>query len=279
MAIKKSGSFTARLSKWRAWIQAAFLLLWLDPMMLRMHGVCSPVFHCYSCPWALFACPIGVLANFSAIHVFPFVAVGTLVAVAVTFGTLVCGWACPFGFLQDLIGRIPTPKFELPAWMGYTRYVVLVSMVLAIPFFFGESHPLFFCRLCPAGALEAALPNTISTALSGPETVWPTAGKIAVFVLVVIAMFLVRRPWCALFCPLGAIFSLGNHVSLFYLQFRKDTCNDCNLCNSLCSYGGPAPSRTGDQRCIRCLDCTRCDTITLGSVFSDSGKSQDTEQP
>ena len=60
------------LARWRSWVQAAFLLAWLDPFLLRMHGICSPVFHCYSCPLATFACPIGILAQYSACTSFPF---------------------------------------------------------------------------------------------------------------------------------------------------------------------------------------------------------------
>ncbi len=76
MAKNKSGTVASKLARWRSWVQAGFLLAWLDPLMLRMHTVCSPVFHCYSCPLATFACPIGVLANFSAIHLIPFAALG-----------------------------------------------------------------------------------------------------------------------------------------------------------------------------------------------------------
>ena len=83
MAIHKKGPGPARLARWRIWIQSVFALIWLDGLsnFVRMHSFCSPVFHCYSCPWASFACPIGVIANFSALHMFPFIAVGTLVAV------------------------------------------------------------------------------------------------------------------------------------------------------------------------------------------------------
>ena len=115
---------TGRLARWRIWVQLGFLFAWLNPMV-RMHSVCSPVFHCYSCPLATFACPIGVLANFSALHVFPFLAVGTLLVVGATLGGFVCGWVCPFGLVQDLVGKIPTPKYEIPGWMGYTRFLVL----------------------------------------------------------------------------------------------------------------------------------------------------------
>ena len=124
-----------------------------------------------------------------------------------------CGWACPFGFLQDVIARIPTRKFTLPAWMGCFRYGVLAVFVLAIPFLWGEEHPLFFCRLCPAGALEAALPNVARLAVAGQAIVWPTAAKSIILVLTLVAMLFTWRPWCTLFCPLGAIYGLLNRVS------------------------------------------------------------------
>ena len=54
-----------RFIRARHLVQAAFLLAWLGPFGLRLHYLCGPVFHCYACPLATFACPIGVLANFS----------------------------------------------------------------------------------------------------------------------------------------------------------------------------------------------------------------------
>ncbi len=150
MAKKKSGSMASRLARWRWWIQAGFLFAWLDPFMLRMHTVCSPVFHCYSCPLATFACPIGVLANFSAVHLIPFAALGTLIFLAAAFGSFVCGWACPFGFLQDLIARIPTRKFTLPSWMGCFRYVSLIGLGICRAIFLGGRTSFVFLPSLPS---------------------------------------------------------------------------------------------------------------------------------
>jgi ferredoxin-type protein NapH len=251
-------------------VQAGFLLAWLDPWMLRFHNVCSPVFHCYSCPLATFACPIGVLANFSAIQMFPFLALGTLLVVGAVFGSFVCGWACPFGFLQDLIARVPTPKFRLPAWLGGIRYGVLAVFVLVIPFLWGEEHPLFFCRLCPAGALEAAVPNMARLAATGQPIVWPTAAKSAVLILILIAMFFTWRPWCTLFCPLGAIYGLLNRVSALFLRFHPDSCRGCERCRSLCLDGARPERRVDGLRCVRCLECSRCDAVSVETIFTRS---------
>ena len=38
MANKKSTSLTARLARWRIWVQGTFLFVWLAPM-LRVHTV------------------------------------------------------------------------------------------------------------------------------------------------------------------------------------------------------------------------------------------------
>jgi len=268
----KLNNLSSKLITYRIWIQSAFLLLWLDPLGLRLHGMCSPVFHCYSCPLATFACPIGVLANFSALHIFPFIAVGLLIVVGALVGSLLCGWACPFGLLQDLLAKIPTPKFDLPKWTGNFRYVVLVVTVLAVPYFFGKDHPLFICSICPAGALEAAVPNIAKLAAAGQTIVWPSTAKIIITVLIVAAMFINRRPWCRIFCPLGAIFSLFNRISAFFLRFDAEKCNNCLQCHKVCKYGIEPEKSPNDVRCNRCLECTNCpqNALSLASVFKKS---------
>ena len=272
--VKKTrlGRFSAKLLGWRMWIQSAFLLVWLDPLGMRYHTMCSPVFHCYACPLSTFACPIGVIAQFSALHIFPFIAVGLLIAVGAFLGTLICGWVCPFGFLQDLFAKVPTPKFDPPKWTGYFRYVMLIGTVLAIPYFFGEGHPLFVCRICPAGALEAAVPTMVKQAATGQDVAWPNAIKLSILVLFLIAVFFVRRPWCRVLCPLGAIFSLFNRFSAFFLHFNKDKCTDCKRCHKLCEYGIEPEKSPNDLRCIRCLECTQCgpDALNFGSIFEKS---------
>ena len=268
--VKKSiSNLSSKLLGWRMWIQTAFLLVWLDPLGLRLHTMCSPVFHCYACPLSTFACPIGVLAQFSALHVIPFIAIGLLVTVGILFGTLICGWVCPFGFLQDLLARIPTPKYDLPKFTGYFRYVMLIGTVFLVPYFFGEGHRLFICRICPAGAIEDAIPNMVSQAMTGQPIAWPNFIKLTILVLFIIAVFFVKRPWCRVLCPLGAIFSLFNRFSAFFLRFDAGKCTHCEQCHKLCEYGIQPEKSPNDLSCIRCLECTKCSpqALTLGSLF------------
>jgi polyferredoxin len=265
---KKSLFSAARVARWRWWIQGGFLLFWLDPLSLRMHNVCGPVFHCYGCPMAAFACPIGVLANFSSWHVISFAPIGMFLVIGAIFGSFVCGWACPFGFLQDLLHKIPTPKFRLPSWLSAFRYFTLVGLVFAVSYFYGQQHDLFFCKLCPAGALEGAVPSVIQSAWNGNDIVWPSAIKISILLVVIGVSLFTWRPWCMLLCPLGAIYSLFDPISVFFLRFRKTQCIECVNCRGKCRDQAESEYTVDGLRCVRCLDCSNCRAISLQTAFT-----------
>lgn len=77
-------------------------------------SVCVPVLNCYSCPGALGACPIGSLQSTLAGTAlkFPFYVVGLLLLFALCLGRVICGWLCPFGLVQDLLYKLPSPKLR-----------------------------------------------------------------------------------------------------------------------------------------------------------------------
>ena len=111
-------------------------------MHLNLFGIslkkfCTPGFNCHACAWSTCACPIGVVAYGAANRTLPVLAISTLVAIGIVFGRLVCAFVCPFGFFQDLLHRIPSPKLKLPRFLNYGRYLALVLLVFVLPFAFG----------------------------------------------------------------------------------------------------------------------------------------------
>jgi polyferredoxin len=259
-----------KLSRWRPWVQTGFLGLWLAPVGAWLHGIPGCVFHCYSCPWSSFACPVGVLANYAALFPvvgeLPYLLIGLLLLVGAVGGSLVCGWACPFGFLQDLLGKLSARKINLPAWTGHLRYGVLVGLVLLLPMTLGyrgvpfENQIISICRLCPAGALEAGLPYSLQSLANGDGWIM-SWGKTLILLAFLLSAIFVHRVWCRVFCPLGGLLALFNRFSLFHLRFNAKACTECNLCRSRCSMGVKVDEKVNVTGCIRCLECTTCGAL------------------
>ncbi len=259
-----------KLKRLRPWVQTGFLGVWLAPLGQWLHGIPSCVFHCYSCPLSSFACPIGVMANYAALmpvaFEVPYLLLGLLLLVGATTGSLACGWSCPFGFLQDLLAKIPIRKVALPAWVGHTRYVVLLGLVIALPLVLGfkgipfGDQVISICRLCPAGALEAGLPHSTESYLAGNG--WPMSWYKS---LILVAFFgsalFIHRPWCRILCPLGGLLALFNRFSLFHLRFNPKECVECNLCRSRCQMGVNVDQNVNVSGCIRCLECSTCGAL------------------
>ena len=88
--------------------------------LFQWHWICFPVFNCHSCPTSVFACPLGVIGQFAGVGVIPLAVVGTVALAGLIAGRMLCGWACPFGLLQDLLYKVPYVKFSIPSW---TRFI------------------------------------------------------------------------------------------------------------------------------------------------------------
>ena len=268
-----------RLMRLRPWVQTGFAVAWLAPLGRWFHGIPGCTFHCYSCPWSLLGCPVGIAANYAALFPvtfeIPYLLLGVLLLVGAAVGSLVCGWACPFGFLQDLIGKLTPKKLALPYWVGYFRYAVLVGLVVALPMFYGsrgvpfEEQSVSICRLCPAGALEAGLPYSLSSLMRGEG--WLMSGlKSAILAGFILSALVVQRPWCRLLCPLGGILALFNRWSLFHLRYNPHACVECDLCRSRCSMGVHLDQKANVSGCIRCLECTTCGALEPKFAFLGS---------
>ena len=105
-----------------------------------LKSVCVPGLNCYSCPGAVGACPIGSLQSFlGALRFrFPYYVIGMLIFFGALLGRTVCGFLCPFGWLQELLNAVPllrkTDRFALDKPLRCLKYVVL-ALLLTMPGF------------------------------------------------------------------------------------------------------------------------------------------------
>lgn len=236
-------------------------------------SICVPGLNCYSCPGALGACPLGSLQNTLAGTAlrFPAYALGLLVLFGVLLGRTVCGWLCPFGLVQELLYKVPVPKFKKNAFtsrLTYLKYLVGLIFVVALPviilFTTGTGSPAFCSFICPAGTLEAALPLLATH----PELRAGLGGlfllKATILVAVLGSACFIYRPFCRFLCPLGAWYGFFNKFAYFGIKVDKLRCNHCGACARYCKMD---VKLAGDKECICCGNCRKIcphQAISLG---------------
>lgn len=222
---------------------------------------CNPGINCYSCPAASLACPIGAMqaVGGSPRYGFSFYVVGFVLALGVLFGRAICGYICPFGFLQELIHKIPSPKKRVPKPLTYIKYVLLGGLVLLLPALvtdqYGIGSPAFCEFICPAGTLEGGLPIL----LTHPELRMQLGGifilKVAILVLTIVGCILCCRFFCKIMCPLGAIYGLLNKISFYRLHVQQSSCISCGKCSNICPMDVDPVVHPDSAECIRCGKC------------------------
>lgn len=247
-------------------------------------GVCVPGLHCYSCPGAIGACPIGALQQSlgaSSLKL-PFYVVGCLLAFGALFGRTICGWACPFGFIQDMLDKLGRflriPKMRKSAFarkLSYLKYAVLALVVigplvtLAID---GVASPLFCTYICPAGTIAGvALVSTSPDlqAIVGVLFTWKTA----VLAAIVIAAMAIYRPFCRFLCPLGALYGFFNRFCALRYVVDENACTNCGACVEACRMDA---AHVSDHECIQCGVCKKacaCGAIRFSISRSSSNES------
>ncbi len=227
-----------------------------------LKNICTPGLNCYSCPGASGACPLGSLQNSlsNTEKRAPYYVFGILLLYGILFGRFICGFLCPFGFIQELLHKIKTPKLKKNRFtrvFSWFKYVILVFLVFVVPILYGlRNVPLpGFCKyICPAGTIEGAfglLSNRVNEselARLGPLFTW----KFILTVSIIVGCIFIYRMFCRFLCPLGAIYGLFNRFSILGIKLEKPKCTDCGLCISHCKMD---IKHVGDHECISCGEC------------------------
>lgn len=278
---KNKNRFSKQLSRFRGWIQAAATLLTNIHLPNFIKGgiyqgkgkaVCVPGLNCYSCPGAAGACPIG---SFQAVvgsskFRFSYYITGFLILLGVLLGRFICGFLCPFGWLQELLHKIPGKKLSTKKLkpLTYLKYAILLLAVVLLPAIVVNDLSMgdpFFCKyICPQGVLEGAIPlaavnEGIRSAL-GPLF----NRKLIILIVVVVLSVLFYRPFCKWICPLGAFYALMNKVSLLGIKVDEHKCVSCGKCARVCKMDVDVTKSPNHTECIRCGKCiTACPTDAI----------------
>ena len=243
----------------------------------NLKKICVPGMNCYSCPGAKGSCPIGSLQAVigNSKYKISYYIVGILFFIGALVGRFVCGWLCPFGLIQDLLHKIPFFKkvetFKFDKHLRKLKYIILLVFVIILPLFLvdilGQGSP-YFCKLiCPIGMLEGGLPLVLLNKSMRSAIGFLYYWKGIILIVTLLLSIIIYRPFCKYICPLGAIYSIFNPISIFRYRLDKDKCINCGKCKKVCQMNIDPVENCNHLECIRCGRCKNAcpvDAISYG---------------
>ena len=271
---KKLGGISAFFARFRGWIQAIAALgtnihlpNFFKGTIYQGKGklVCVPGLNCYSCPGAAGTCPIGAMQAVigSSKFKFAYYITGFLILLGVLLGRFICGFLCPFGWLQDLIHKIPGKKLSTKKLrpLRFVKYGILLVFVILLPLLItndlGMGDPYFCKYICPQGVIEGAIPLSLANVSIRGALGKLFAWKSVILIAVILLSWLFYRPFCKWICPLGAFYSLFNRVSLLGIQVDAVKCVSCGKCQKVCGMDVDVTKAPNHAECIRCGKCMK----------------------
>ena len=242
--------------------------------------------------------PLVAISNALATHALYRGLIWSLVILLPTFfvGRFFCGWICPMGTLQHLIGSAPSEakrgkqRIESNRYKRWqtVKYVILLAGLVAAAFgsmVIGTLDPLSLLVRSVGLALLPAF-NLVVRALLVPMehsqiAVIKTSGGLlhsalqgsildlrqahfsqsvvlaVLFIVILCASMRVTRFWCRALCPLGALLGAASRWSILGLHKDASSCDRCNRCLLNCQ-GGDDPIGCAPWRKSECLMCMNC---------------------
>jgi len=209
--------------------------------------------------------------------IFPLLVLGVIFLTASTVGKLFCGWACPFGMVQDFLSYLPVKKQRISqstsSSLKDVKWAVLGFSILSTivvsyrrgtnldetPFGIFSDSP--FSVLSPSSTLFTYIPWMV---MWKPNVLATIGGmgwlKMAILLMVLVPSAYIPRFFCRFFCPLGALFEPLSKFKTLKIMRSKAPKEELNrLLADVC----PTGVQVGDADFIdspQCIHCGKCVT-------------------
>ena len=166
---------------------------------------------------------------------------------AFVFGRAFCGNICPFGALQEFIGKICRVKISVPAKadkiLRYLKYAVLVFITIMA----WITSSLWITPYDPYAALAHIWAGSAMFSQMG-------AGFVILIVVLAASLF-IERFFCKYLCPAGALYGLVSKVSP--TKIKRSVCSSCGKCSKICPVNIDV-AKTGTVKSAECISCSQC---------------------
>jgi polyferredoxin len=187
-------------------------------------------------------------------EILKYIGLGVLTIWFIIVGRLFCGKACPLGFIQDLLYKIPfwvkikTFKFDRP--LRVLKYVHFV-----------------YNFILPALVVLGFLKSFETHEMGNPF-----------YIVIAVIAIIIRRPFCKYVCAIGAVSSLFNRFSWYGYKTIDGQCVKCGICTKMCPMNIVPYTMKNSPECIRCGVCKKnCPkkAIFSGLKNAKTGESSD----
>jgi len=171
------------------------------------------------------------------------------IVLAVIGNKMICGWACPFGALQELIYSLPIlrrlKQKKLPFFLTNTIRAAIFSVMLLFLFGIvgGRRGTVIYHYLNPFNLFNLDF-ETLSILLT--------------VIIASVGSFILYRPFCQFICPFGFISWIAERFSIFRIRIEKDKCTECGACIKACPLEAAKGRVYGKRLPADCFSCARC---------------------
>ena len=188
------------------------------------------------------------------------------IALAIVGNKLICGWACPFGSIQELIYSIPVlrriKRRKLPFALTNTIRTILfvLTMLVLSGFIGGQKGFVIYHYINPFNLFDLHFEG-ISIAIT--------------IIIALIGSLFVYRPFCRIVCPFGFVSWIFEWFSITRVRVDQDKCTQCGACIKACPLDAAKGRVNGKKLPDDCFSCARClnvcpvDAIRYESIFKN----------
>ncbi|MDM0108346.1 4Fe-4S binding protein [Variovorax sp. J22R24] len=161
-----------------------------------------------------------------------------------------CGWLCPFGAMQELVGQVTRLLGIRPIKLHRDvdhRLKMVKFAVLAVIVGLAVASPGWTDLAVEVEPFKTAI--TLNFVRSWPFVAW-AAGLLLLNVLL-------YKGFCRYLCPLGAGLNLLGRMRLLrWIPRRMECGTPCQTCRHRCEYQAIKPGgAVVYEECFQCLDC------------------------